>query len=90
MEEKELQIITTVDEEGKEINLKLYDIVTVDELEYALLLPENAEENSDEEEIVLMRLKQENDEYIFEAIDDDDEFDLVAQAIIDDSEENDG
>lgn len=90
MEEKELQIITTVDEDGKEINLKLYDIVTVDELEYALLLPENADENSDEEEIVLMRLKQENDEYVFEAIDDDDEFDLVAQAIIDDSEENDG
>ena len=32
-----------------------------------------------------MTLKTEGEEYIFEAIEDDDEFDLVSQAIIDDA-----
>ena len=35
-----------------------------------------------------MRLKTEGDEYVFEVIEDDDEFDLVSQAIIDDSAQN--
>lgn len=90
MNENEPQIITTIDEDGNEINLKLCDIVIVDDQEYALLLPEDADEDEEDEEIVLMRLRHENDEYVFETIDDDDEFDLVAQAIIDDSAEHDG
>lgn len=84
------EIIETIDEDGNKLSLKLVDIVVVDEQEYALLLPADANENEDEEvETVLMRLKQDGEEYIFEAIDDDDEFDLVAQAIIDDSNEED-
>lgn len=84
------EIIETIDEDGNKLSLKLVDIVVVDEQEYALLLPADANENEDEEvETVLMRLKQDGEEYIFEAIEDDDEFDLVAQAIIDDSSEED-
>ncbi len=81
---KELQVIKTVDENGVEVNLKLMDIVNVDSQEYALLLPENADIESEDTEVVLMRLKTEGDSYIFEVIEDDDEFDLVSQAIIDD------
>ena len=33
-----------------------------------------------------MRLKTEGEDYIFEEIEDDDEFDLVSQAIMDDKE----
>ncbi len=84
-EEKESEIITTVDEDGNELKLKLYDIVVVDDVEYALLLPADADENDDETELVLMRLTQEGEEYVFESIEDDDEFDLVSQAIIDDA-----
>ncbi|MBE7706758.1 MAG: DUF1292 domain-containing protein [Cyanobacteria bacterium SIG30] len=85
---QELQIIKTTDEEGKEVELKLLDIVNVDDIDYALLLPKDADPEADDAEVVLMRFKIENEEYIFETIDDDDEFDLVAQAIIDDAEEN--
>lgn len=89
-ENEEPQIIKTIDEDGKEVSLKLIDIVTVDDQEYALLADAQELENEDSEEeseIVLMRLKKESDEYIFETIEDDDEFDLVAQAIIDDSDD---
>lgn len=84
-ETKELQTIKTVGENGEEVELKLLDIVTVDDKDYALLLP--ADEEADEEaEVVLMRLKQENNEYLFETIEDDEEFETVAKFLADDDE----
>ena len=81
---EEVKQITTSDEDGNEVNLILLEIVTVDDQDYALLMSED-DVDSEEPETVLMRLKTEGDEYIFEVIEDDDEFDLVSQAIIDDS-----
>ena len=85
---EEIKQITTIDEDGNEVNLVLLDIVTVDDQDYALLMAEE-DIDSEEPETVLMRLKTEGEEYIFEAIEDDDEFDLVSQAIIDDAAQED-
>ena len=79
MDEK--QLIETVDENGNVINFELFDIVDVENQEYALLLPADAEESDEEEEVVLMRLTKEGEDYIFESIDDDEEFDKVAEYI---------
>ena len=81
---EEVKQITTIDENGNEVNLILLEIVTVDDQDYALLMAEE-DIDSEEPETVLMRLKTEGEEYIFEVIEDDDEFDLVSQAIIDDA-----
>ena len=70
------QIIETIDENGNVIKFELFDIVQVDEQEYALLLPVDEEEESTE--VVLMRLSKEGEEYLFETIDDDEEFEKVA------------
>ena len=86
MDKRELQIITTVGENGEEVKLKLLDIVTVNDFDYALLLPietETDEVNEEESEVILMRLKQDASEYVFETIEDDEEFNLVAEAILD-------
>lgn len=80
MENEEKQLIETVDEEGNVINFELYDIVEVDEKEYALLLPTEAEEG-EEDEIVLMRLSKDGEDYLFETIDNDEEFEKVAKYI---------
>lgn len=87
MADEETQIIETVDEKGNIIKFELYDIVEVDEQEYALLL---SVEEKDDEELVLMRLNQEGDDYIFESIDDDAEFEKVANyvASMDDEDED--
>lgn len=77
--EEEKQLIETVDEEGNIINFELFDIVEFEGQEYALLLP--ADEKNEEEEIVLMKLTKEGEEYLFEAIDNDEEFDKVADYI---------
>ena len=85
---EEIKQITTIDEDGNEVNLVLLDIVTVDDQDYALLMAEE-DIDSEEPETVLMRLKTEGEEYVFEVIEDDDEFDLVSQAIIDDAAQED-
>lgn len=89
MENEEKQIIETIDEEGNVINFELFDIVEVDGQEYALLLPEDVEEDSDEDEIVLMRLTKDGEEYLFETIEDDEEFNKVEEYIktLEDEEE---
>lgn len=87
MAEEERQIIETVDDKGNVIKFELYDIVEVDEQEYALLL--SAEDENDEE-LVLMRLIEDGEDYIFESIDDDAEFEKVATyvASMDDEDED--
>lgn len=72
------QIIETLDENGNVVKFELFDIVEVDEKEYALLLPVEEEEA---DEVVLMRLRKEGDEYLFETIDDDEEFNRVADYV---------
>lgn len=78
--EEEKQLIETIDDEGNVINFELFDIVEFEEQEYALLLPAEGEKN-EEDEIVLMRLTQDGEDYIFEAIEDDEEFEKVSEYI---------
>ena len=75
---EEDQLIQTVDENGNVVKFELYDIVEVDEKEYALLLPTDEE---DADEVVLMKITKDGEEYLFETIDDDDEFEKVAQYV---------
>lgn len=77
------QIIETFDEDGNKVSFELLDIVTVDDIEYALLLPvglENTEEGT-EDEVLVMRLKKDGEDFSFEAIEDDEEFNKIAQYI---------
>ncbi len=76
----EKQLIETIDENGNVINFELHDIVEVDNQEYALLIPAETE-NKEEEEVILMKLTQDGEDYIFESIDDEAEFDKVAEYI---------
>lgn len=82
MDKRELQVIKTVGENGEEVSLKLLDIVSVNDFDYALLLPVDEDLTEDECEVILMRLKQDASEYVFETIDDDEEFNIVSEAIL--------
>ena len=74
------QIIETVTEDGEVVQFRLFDIIEYEEKEYALLLPLE-EEDSDDAELVLMRLEKDDEEYIFETIEDDEEFDRVSEYV---------
>ena len=81
MTEKTDNLIETFDEEGNKVSFELLDIVSVDDIEYALLLPVDYEEDSEENEVLVMRLKKEGEDFSVEAIEDDDEFNKIAQYI---------
>lgn len=77
--EEEKQLIETIDEDGKVVNFELFDIIEYEGKEYALLLP--ADSNNDNDEVVLMHLTKDGEDYLFEAIEDDEEFDKVSEYI---------
>lgn len=80
-EEMEEQLIETIDEEGNVINFELIDIIEMEGKEYGLLLPKENDDSEEEKEVVLMRLTKEGEEYVFEMIEDDDEFNKVVDYI---------
>lgn len=89
-EENNSQIIKTIGEHGEEIYMKLQEVVNVGGKDYALLsvveedtLPTS---DSEDDELIIMKMKKSDDECTFEIIEDDDEFNFVAQAITDSDE----
>lgn len=78
-EEMDEQLIETIDEDGNVINFELIDIIEFEGQEYGLLLPKDEEE--EDKEVILMRLTKDGEEYIFEVIESDEEFNKVVDFI---------
>ncbi len=74
-DEEEVIVYTLTDEDtGEECDYELLDEAVIDgQLYYAMALADDEEA----EEYVILRVKEEGDELIFESIDDDDEFEKV-------------
>ena len=85
-ENLENAIIETVDENGNIIKFELLDIIEFEDKEYGILNPVIDEEREDtgniEDEAAVMRLvKTSEDEYSFEIIEDDQEFQRLVEFI---------
>lgn len=85
-EDFEQEIIELIDEDGEACQLQLIDIVEFEDKEYGLLIPVDDEDetlvdNEEEREVILMRLNKIMNEYVFERIDSDEEFQKVADYI---------
>ena len=78
-------IIETIDEQGQHVKFELVDIVEVDEVEYGLLYPiegfDPANPEKPGDKVIIMRLKKDGEDFIFEKIEDDAEFDKVADYV---------
>lgn len=85
MEESKDGIIEITDENGETFEVEIVDMITFEDNEYAILAPINCscgEKDCDcEEDYVLMKVVRDKEEYSFETIDDDDEFEKVAAYI---------
>jgi uncharacterized protein YrzB (UPF0473 family) len=74
--------VVLVDENGEEHEFALIDVIEVDGEEYAILEPLEADEDADEDqpEAIILKIGQdENGEEILYDIEDDDEWEMVAQ-----------
>lgn len=69
-------IYTLTDEDGVEMQFKLLASAEIEGVEYLALIPE--QDNEAEEYVILKREQDENGEDILVTIDDDDEFDRIA------------
>lgn len=78
--DEEKKIIETLDETGKIVKFELYDVISYGMKEYALLIPVESEDEN-QEEVVLMQLITDNEEFLFKAIEDEEEFERVSEYI---------
>lgn len=88
-QEFESKVIKTTDENGKEHNFELIDILELEGQEYGLLVYLDSEEASDddeEQEVVVMKLFKDEEGYRFEVIENEVEFAGVLAAIEEDYE----
>lgn len=77
--EDDKDIVVLYDEEDNECRFEVLAVLDVDDGRYAILMPENGDE--EEEEAYVLRIEQdENGEDILVGIDDDEELDTVVEA----------
>ena len=77
--------ISLTDSEGNEYNFELLDRLETEDGEYVALLPvyDDPQETLDDNgELVIVKVVEENGEEYYENIDDDDEYDTVADAFL--------
>ena len=90
-DDKNTDIIEITDEDGKTYKAEVIELITFKEKEYAVLAPAGetkaekmhscSEDGCDEDSFILMRVIQDGEEYYFETIDDDKEFEQVSEYI---------
>ena len=81
-EELSDNIITLTDEEGKESNFELLDLVELDDEEYVVLLPVAEEGEEEEGEVVILKLEdtdEDSDEESYVGVDDEEILNKVFQ-----------
>lgn len=85
-EEYNPDLITLTDDEGKEYNFEVLDAIETDESRYLALLPQYDDPKAmldDSGELVIVKVQEENGEEYFCEIEDDDEYETVADAFVD-------
>ncbi len=75
-------IVTVVDDEGNQHEFEIIDAIETDEARYVALLPiyhDPSEMLDDSGELVILTVKEENGEDLLLPIEDDDEFEEIAE-----------
>jgi uncharacterized protein YrzB (UPF0473 family) len=72
------EVLTLTDEDGKEHNFSVIDIIEMDDSEYAILLPLEGEGAEGEEAVILKIDSDEDGNEILVDIEDDEEWEKVA------------
>ncbi len=83
-------LITLTDDNGKEYSFEVLDAIETDEARYLALLPTFDDPQKmleDSGELVIVKVGEENGEEYFYEIEDDDEYETIADAFIDRLEE---
>lgn len=79
-------LITLADDDGKEYTFEVLDAIETDEARYLALLPTYSDPKAmldDSGELVIVKVEEENGEEYYCEIEDDDEYETIADAFVD-------
>ncbi|MEE1198075.1 MAG: DUF1292 domain-containing protein [Acutalibacteraceae bacterium] len=79
-------IITLSDDDGNEFTFEVLDAIETDEARYLAMLPQYDDPQKmldDSGELVIVKVEEENGEEFFSEIEDDEEYEMIADAFID-------
>ena len=81
MEEYTPEIITIIDDDGNEHFFELLDKIETETGKYAALLPvpEDDEDLEEDNELIILKVIEENEEFYLEPIEDDKEFNEIGE-----------
>ena len=85
-EEYNPDIVSLVDDDGKEYKFEVLDAIETDEARYLALLPvydDPKDMLDDSGELVIVKVGEEDGEEFFYPIEDDDEYETIADAFVD-------
>lgn len=85
-EEYNPDLITLSDDDGKEYTFEVLDAIETDESRYLALLPTYEDPKKmleDSGELVIVKVEEENGEEYYCEIEDDDEYETIADAFVD-------
>lgn len=80
-EELENNYVEIIGDDGSIEKCEIYDVVDYEEKTYALLLPIDEDNDSDEKEVIVMEYVEEGEDGYFKNIDDENEFQRVCEYI---------
>ncbi len=72
-------IITLTDDEGKDIRFEIVDVVVLEDETEFLVVTEATEEQKDDVEVVILQIKEEDGEEVYDTVTDD----VLAQKVFD-------
>ena len=84
--EENNDLVVLVDDEGDEHTFIVVDVIPVNELSYAILMPHTEKENSNGEvdvedlDAYIFRVTEKDGEQVLEEVEEEDEWNLVAEA----------
>ncbi|MBE6797487.1 MAG: DUF1292 domain-containing protein [Ruminococcaceae bacterium] len=79
-------IITLSDDDGNEFTFEVLDAIETDDARYLAMLPQYDDPQKmldDSGELVIVKVEEENGEEFFSEIEDDEEYEMIADAFID-------
>lgn len=81
--EEESNIVSLTGDDGNEIKCEVFDIIEFENKTYALLIPqdENEEDDEPQEKLIVLEYVEEGDDCYFQNIEDDEEFDRVCEFV---------
>ncbi|MDD6478304.1 MAG: DUF1292 domain-containing protein [Oscillospiraceae bacterium] len=85
-EEYNPDIVTLSDDDGKEYTFEVLDAIETDTGRYLAMLPVYEDPKSlldDSGELVIVKVEEENGEEFYSEIEDDDEYETIADAFVD-------